>query len=276
MIGSLVVIYPTPHEGGELVLRHKDQEWKFDANTLTASKSSPSLAYVAFYSDIEHEVLKVMSGRRVTVTYNLYLVDPALRPEGPAVTPNVQDVSKLRTTLQGLLKSPEFLPDGGILGFGLAHLYPVTSDTNLREMTGYLKGEDAHVYRACRELQLQPLLRVIYDDNRHGMGYGIMVDRIASNPCYDYQDGSYEGTLIMDLGGVGVNKTEDLDFNRDRYLEEEEEGEGEFITWISPFNGRNRSQDIKLAYGNEFSADFIYCSPCIIVRVAAAGDRVSP
>ena len=275
MVGSLVVIYPTPHEGGELVLRHKDQEWKFDANTLTTPKPSPSLAYVAFYSDIEHEVLKVTSGRRVTVTYNLYLVDPALRPEGPAVTPNTQSVSKLRTTLQGLLESPEFLPDGGLLGFGLAHLYPVTFDTNLREMTGYLKGEDAHVYRACRELQLQPSLRVIYDDNRHGMGYGIMVDKIVSNPYYDYEDGSYEGTLIKDLGGVGVNKTEDLDFNRNRYLEEDE-GEGELITWISPFNGRNRSQDINMAYGNEFSADYIYCSPCIIVRVAAAADRVSP
>ena len=275
MIGSLVVIYPTPHDGGELVLRHKDQEWRFDANTLTASKSSPSLAYVAFYSDIEHEVLKVTSGRRVTVTYNLYLVDPALRPEGPAVTPNVESVSGLRTTLQGLLKSPEFLPDGGLLGFGLAHLYPVTFDTNLREMTSYLKGEDAHVYRACRELQLQPSLRVIYDDNRHGMGYGVMVDRIVSNLYYDYEDGSYEGTLIRELGGVGVNKTEDLDFVRDRYLEDDE-GEGEFITWISPFNGRNRSQDIRMAYGNEFSADYIYCSPCIIVRVAAAGDRVRP
>jgi len=72
MLGSLVVIYPTAHEGGELVLRHGDHEWKFDANSLTASQSSPSLAYVAFYSDLEHEVLEVTSGRQVTVTYNLY------------------------------------------------------------------------------------------------------------------------------------------------------------------------------------------------------------
>ena len=276
MVGSLVVIYPTPHEGGELVLRHKDQEWKFDANTLTASKSSPSLAYVAFYSDIEHEVLKVTSGRRVTVTYNLYLVDPASRPEGSTVTQNVQSgVSKLRTTLQGLLKSPEFLPDGGLLGFGLVHLYPVTSDTNLREMTGYLKGEDAYVYRTCRELQLQPSLRVIYDDDRGEPEYGIMVDRIVSSPDYRCMlDESYEDTLIMDLGGVGVNKTEDLDFDRNHYLEDDG-CEGEFITWISPFNGRNRSQDIKLAYANDVYADYIYCSPCIIVRVTAASDRVS-
>jgi len=230
------------------------------------------ISYVAFYSDIEHEVLKVTSGHGITVTYNLYLADPALRPEGSTVTPDVQSVSKLQTTLRGLLKSPEFLPDGGLLGFGLAHLYPVTSNTNLWEMAGYLKGEDAHVYRACRELQLQSSLRVIYDDNRNEMGHGIMLDRIVSSLYYDYEDVSYEGTLIRELGGVAVNKTEDPDFDCYRYLDDGK-GEGEFITWISPFNGRNRSRDINLTYGNEFSADYIYCSPCIIVRVAAASNR---
>ena len=138
MLGSLVVIYPAPHEGGELVLRPKGQEWKFDAKTLTASQPSPSLAYVVFYSDIEHEVLEVTSGRRVTVTYNLYPVDPALRPEGSAVTPNARRAPKLQTLLQGLLKSPELLPDGGILGFGLAHLYgkwQVTSRTRTHTCT---------------------------------------------------------------------------------------------------------------------------------------------
>ena len=141
MLGSLVVIYPTAHEGGELILRHKDQQWKVDGKSLTSSQSSPSLAYVAFYSDIEHEVLKVTSGRRVTVTYNLYLVDPVLKPAAPAITPNLQIVSNFQTALQRLLKSPEFLPNGGTLGFGLAHLYPVTFETKLQEMTNYLKGE---------------------------------------------------------------------------------------------------------------------------------------
>lgn len=274
MLGSLVVIYPTPYEGGELVLRHKDREWKFDANTLTTSQSSPSLAYVAFYSDIEHEVLKVTSGRRVTVTYNLYLVDPALKPKASAVTPNAQSVSNLQTTLQRLLKGPEFLPDGGILGFGLAHLYPVTSQTKLQEMSVYLKGEDAHVYRACRELQLQPSLQMIYDDYRlEPEGYGIMVDRFALNHYYDYSRESYEGALVKELGGVSVNKIEGINFNPSLFAPYGE-SEGEFITWISPFNGRNQLQDINMAYGNEVSAEYIYCSPCLIVRIAAASDRV--
>ena len=274
MLGSLVVIYPTPYEGGELVLRHKDREWKFDANTLTTSQSSPSLAYVAFYSDIEHEVLKVTSGRRVTVTYNLYLVDPALKPKASAVTPNAQSVSNLQTTLQRLLKSLEFLPDGGILGFGLAHLYPVTSQTKLQEMSVYLKGEDAHVYRACRELQLQPSLQMIYDDYRlEPEGYGIMVDRFALNHYYDYSRESYEGALVKELGGVSVNKIEGINFNPSLFAPYGEP-EGELITWISPFNGRNQLQDINMAYGNEVSAEYIYCSPCLIVRIAAASDRV--
>ena len=68
MFGSLVIVYPTAHQGGELLLRHKGREWKFEANALTSLRSSPSLAYVAFYSDIEHEVLKVTDGSRVTLT----------------------------------------------------------------------------------------------------------------------------------------------------------------------------------------------------------------
>ena len=275
MLGSLVIIYPTAHEGGELVLRHKDHEWKFDANSLTASQSSPSLAYIAFYSDIEHEVLKVTSGRRVTVTYNLYLVDPASRPGALAVTPDLKTVSNLQTTLHGLLKSPEFLPDGGTLGFGLAHLYPVTFETKLQEMKNYLKGEDAHVYRACRELQLRPLLQVIYDDDLSGSQYGIMMDKIVRDPSYSFTEECYSSVLVTEMGGISVNKTEDAPLDRTHWANVNyEDGEPELITWISPFNGRNKLHDISLAYGNEVSADYIYCSPCLIVRIAAASDRV--
>ncbi|KAF9644520.1 hypothetical protein BDM02DRAFT_3102798, partial [Thelephora ganbajun] len=55
MLGSLVIIYRTPHEGEGLTSRHKDREWTFDANTLTSLQSSPFLVYVAFYSVIEQQ-----------------------------------------------------------------------------------------------------------------------------------------------------------------------------------------------------------------------------
>jgi len=270
MFGSLVVIYPTAHEGGELVLRHEDREWKFDAKSLASLSYPTSLAYVAFYSDIEHEVMKVTSGCRVTVTYNLYLVDPI---SSPHMTPNVKSASNLQTTLRGLLKTPEFLPDGGTLGFGLAHLYPVTFETELQGIANYLKGEDAHVYRACRELQLESSLQMIYNDNESGEEYGIMVDKIVRAPAYDYENEYYE-TALLDMGGVSVNKTEDVVVNRSRWIPRELRGGGERIIWISPFNDRNQLQDIRTTYGNEVSTGYTYCSPCIVVRIAPAGDRM--
>jgi len=149
MFGSLAIIYPTPHEGGELTLHHKDHEWRFNANSLASLQPSHSLAYIAFSNDIEHEVLKVTSGHRVTVTYNLYMVDPVLKPEAPVITPSLKNTLNLQVALQGLLKSLEFLPDGGTLCFGLTHLYPITSKTELWEMANHLKGTDTHMYQTC-------------------------------------------------------------------------------------------------------------------------------
>ena len=147
MLGSLVVFYPTPHQGGELVLRHKGRKWIFDANAFTSFPPSPSIAYVAFYRDIEHEVLKVTAGSRVTLTYNLYLAHslasraPVLSSLSTAfVKPNLKDATNFQATLCRLLKSPEFMPEGGTLAFNFAHLYPITFDTKLQEMTAYLKG----------------------------------------------------------------------------------------------------------------------------------------
>jgi len=272
MLGSLVIIYPTAHEGGELVLRHKDHEWKFDANSLTASQSSPSLAYVAFYSDLEHEVLEVTGGRRVTVTYNLYLVDPAPDPEAPVVIPSSKTVSNLQTTLQGLLKSTEFLPDGGTLGFGLAHLYPVSFETELDEMTTFLKGADAEVYRTCRELQLQSSLRMIYNQDPHSR-LGIMLDTIFP-AIYDPNYQTYRGTLVYEMGGMTVNTTEIEPAELDDSDWVKEGNEAEFITWISPPSERNRLQDVSVALGNDVAKEFIYCCPCLIIDIPAADGRV--
>jgi hypothetical protein len=209
------------------------------------------------------------------VTYNLYLVDPASELGAPPITPNLKSVSNFQTTLQRLLKSPEFLPDGGTLGFGLAHLYAVTFETKLQEMTSYLKGEDAHVCRTCRELQLRPLLQMIYNDVRSGSEYGIMLDKVVERPDYDceHQDESYESALVIEKGGVSVNKTQGAAPDHSPWVTDGD-CEGEFITWISPFNGRNQLKDVSLAYGNEVVANYAYCSPCLIVRIAPASDRV--
>lgn len=276
MLGSLVIIFPTAHEGGELVLRHKGREWKIGANALIASRPSPSLAYVAFYSDIDHEILKVTSGRRITITYNLYMVNMAPDPGASTLTPIPLHASDFQTTLRNLIKDPAFLPEGGTLGFGLSHLYPVSTHVELQGIAHFLKGEDARVYEACRELQLKPLLKIIYDDG-HGFSYrknyGIMVDKFVVNPSYDCEHESYQSTLLKETRGVAVNITEGSPIN-DSYWVSDEDYKGEYIDWVSPFDQRTKLRDVGLDYGNEVSIEVVYCSPCIIVRIDSACDRL--
>jgi predicted 2-oxoglutarate/Fe(II)-dependent dioxygenase YbiX len=81
MFGSLVIVFPTKHEGGALMLRHGGSEWTFDSATMVRTQVDPSIAYIAFYSDVEHEVTPVTSGYRVTLTYNLYFsTEPTITP----------------------------------------------------------------------------------------------------------------------------------------------------------------------------------------------------
>ena len=289
MLGSLVIVYPTAHKGGELVLRHKGREWKFEPNALKSSQSSPSLAYVAFYSDIEHEVLKVTDGSRVTLTYNLYLVPHGLTSRVPGssdvspalVKPSLKDITNFQATLQQYLNSPEFMPEGGTLAFNLAHLYPVTFNTELDEMIEYLKGEDAHVYQSCRELRLEPVLQMIYNersdlDPEYRAGLGVMIGVIIENPSYDFEASNYERSLVEDEGGIPVNLRNDVLATSSDYWNWDNPNEDyEQLTWLTDFaKSTNELRDVGLRYGNECSLGYIYCSPCLIVRINPASDRI--
>jgi len=78
MFVPFVVVFPTRHEGGSVMLHHDGEEWTFDSATILLQQDLPSVAYLAFYS-VDHEVTTVNSGYRVTLTYNLY-VQPTSHP----------------------------------------------------------------------------------------------------------------------------------------------------------------------------------------------------
>ncbi len=69
MVATLVVTLPSSYTGGDLVVEH-------DGERKAYRGSKTTLSLVAFYTDCRHEVLKVTSGYRITLTYNL----PAARP----------------------------------------------------------------------------------------------------------------------------------------------------------------------------------------------------
>ncbi|KAJ7689953.1 hypothetical protein B0H17DRAFT_936672, partial [Mycena rosella] len=123
MMGSLVVIFPTAHKGGELTLSHGDTTWTFDSAAETiAHGSGPAVAYIAFYSDVTHAVEPMLEGHRITLTYNLFLATRAGTP--PSRVAPVPE-HPFERALRPLLMDSKFLPAGGLLAYGLAHQYPL-------------------------------------------------------------------------------------------------------------------------------------------------------
>ncbi|WP_405181764.1 2OG-Fe(II) oxygenase [Nocardia sp. NBC_01377] len=67
MIGTLVVTLPSTFTGGDLVIEHRGQR-------VIDTGSPDELTFVAFYPDCEHEVLPVIAGHRISLTFNLVVV----------------------------------------------------------------------------------------------------------------------------------------------------------------------------------------------------------
>jgi len=280
MFGSLVVVFPTPHEGGALLLRHRGHEWTFDSGRALAAERQPSIAYVAFFSDVEHEVAPVISGHRVTLTYNLYFGDGG-DSELPSKDPDSEHLSILpapnenafREAFQGLLENPEFLPHGGTLAFGLRHIYPIGNDLNhpspLEHVYGALKGSDAVVYQTFRALGFQPVLYMYYEktrwpDFREAAVIDKLVDFNGSESCNDSVDIiktiRYEGGIVVCQEGWKTDP---------KYGYENPER----VEWVSmtTFN----CKEIRYAtYGNQPTLNLAYADLCLFVRIGKAGERL--
>jgi hypothetical protein len=67
MIATLVVVLPSEHHGGTLVIEHQDTVKRFQSNRLASDK----LGLFAFYADCRHELRPVTDGYRIVLTYNL-------------------------------------------------------------------------------------------------------------------------------------------------------------------------------------------------------------
>ncbi|KAF8133348.1 hypothetical protein EV363DRAFT_1326017 [Boletus edulis] len=158
MFGSLVVLLPTAHEGGQFVLRQGEKEWTLDLASELAIATKPSVYFVAFYGDLEHEVLPVTSGYRVTLTYNLY--HKPIQPSTSSIFTPLH--RKLKQALVDLVNDKTKLPNGGYLGFGLIHEYVHTGHNLLQLLLGQLKGSDRALADVCDELGLRYSLRLLY------------------------------------------------------------------------------------------------------------------
>lgn len=95
MFATLVIVLPSAFSGGELVVRHQQDEVTLDL----CCQQVEEISYAAFYADCVHEVLPVTEGCRLTLVYNLIRTDKKI----PLPTP--PDYHQAQYKMAGLLKN---------------------------------------------------------------------------------------------------------------------------------------------------------------------------
>ncbi len=93
MVGTLVIVLPSSYEGGELVVRHEDQEQTVDFSSL--ENHALQTHFAAFYADCEHEVRPLRKGFRLCLVYNLTLAKPKKPIRAPSDSEHIQKILPL-------------------------------------------------------------------------------------------------------------------------------------------------------------------------------------
>lgn len=168
MVATLVIVLPSKHTGGELIVRHAGQETtvRFDD-----PESEFQISFAAFYSDCEHEVKQVEEGYRLCLVYNLVLSDKGTSKVSP---PNYRAQVE---QLASLFESWKSSNAGGRLAVGLAHEYSAES-LSLQNLKGddharALIIEQAAMKAGCRAtLGLLTLWESGYGEDENDSYYG--------------------------------------------------------------------------------------------------------
>ena len=270
---SLVVILPTQHEGGSIRFRHfRETKRVFDTAKSVRLPVGPQdvaqAAFFAFYKSIRHEVLLVSSGYRVTLTYDIHFaksVSP-LRWVESAANDGESSTEHLKVHLAKLLQDPTFLPQGGLLGFGLSHGYPfLATSTSLAELVEYLKVSDADTLRMCESIGLNVTLKTQYRSHPDSpYPTACILDEFADQSIFEYEiennmvkfiSERYQGIMVYDA------------------LRYPETLEGTPIMWIKPLTDLNAFKSRYLHYGNEPSISYLYGDVCLVATIAPSNVR---
>ena len=146
MFGSLVVCLPSHFWRGNLVLSHRGVVQKFNWGSAIVKQENPNqLHWAAFFGDVDHQIERIGSGPRVTLTYLLRRGDSSVSTREAAV----EDLApRIKEGWHALLADESFLPEGGTLGYSCCHLYHQDARFQSeqspidRESSTMLKGRD--------------------------------------------------------------------------------------------------------------------------------------
>ncbi|CAF3797111.1 unnamed protein product [Rotaria sp. Silwood1] len=133
MFATLVIILPSHYKGGEFVIKHYNQERRFD---YSSTKSKCDYYYLVFYADCQHEILPIKDGYRLSLVYNIVVnkqkTDLCTQiPSPPFNEKYVQNISQALIKWSKTINSPTKL----IIPF--KHQY-----TKSNISPNFLKGKD--------------------------------------------------------------------------------------------------------------------------------------
>ena len=286
MFGSLVIVFPTYHEGGALFLRHHGHQWIIDpGQELTGGRlDRPSVTYVAFLNDdIEQEVAPVTSGHRVTLTYDLYYDDDggpvSEKEDTPApehsIPPKPPNQDRFREAFKALLENPEFMAEGGTLAFGLRHGYPIER-AYLDDLYNVLKGIDAVLFQSTRALGFEPALHMYYEDSYDGRptgAEGVIINRVFHFETVYHGDEYLPCEIILADGGISVQEGDGI--YRDPDSDSEQFKNPEPIEWVTPITTYSRQEGEYTSHEDTWKTLSAYGDLCMIVRIGKVGDRLA-
>ena len=148
MFGSPVIVFPTKHERGALMLQHGGIKWISDPAAMIQTLVNPSITYVSCYSNVKHEVTAITSGYHVTLTYNLIFSTGPTNNSTPAIPTLSTTEITFKRALSVLLSNKTFMEQGGFLGFGLQHECPLNPRLALAILS-ISSREVTQSYREC-------------------------------------------------------------------------------------------------------------------------------
>ena len=251
MFGSLVVCLPTQFSGGELVIRHHGRTVNFDWSS-PPDNPRKTASWAVFFSDVEHEVLPVTEGHRITLTYNLYAKMCETKAI-EAIPLHDTSINPLYKELSAALHHPHFMRDGGVLGFVCQHKYACTDLNSTPSLPHVLKGADEIVYSVAKSLGLSVIVKPVITMGMYYSRYILLNDfpglRTGGISYFDDEDDPYE---ILFGKGHHINH----------------------IIWCQTFSEKSQQEVAGCigTYGNDVGVDVYYQIASILVAVPEWGE----
>ncbi|KAK7993667.1 hypothetical protein PG989_007048 [Apiospora arundinis] len=246
MIATLVICFPSVHEGGDVHLSHGGEK-----HTLVTSRSSAyDITALAWYSDVTHEVKEITAGHRLALTYNITL------PKDQQNQASAAGLVEQQRALESILKiGHEHHPKGATrIMFPLEHQYSETS-LSIDNLKGHDRARVHALWKACASSGYQLLLaNITRTDVRFEDWLG---DLVEESHCLTYV-AALEGFEVASKIGIHPDFVGVDPYVSDRGPDSDDENEGEEYTGNASMPNEYRYHDsVAVIVKNDDLADFL-------------------